>query len=46
MVYLDDPTPLVSTIHARGDHCNLIVRPTNLEDVFLAMTGTTLEGGA
>jgi lipooligosaccharide transport system ATP-binding protein len=58
MVYLDDPTLLVSAIHARGtaigkagggapgEACNLIVRPTNLEDVFLAMTGATLEGGA
>ena len=46
MLYLDDPTALVSAIHARGDRCNLIVRPTNLEDVFLAMTGTRLEGGA
>ena len=44
MLYLDDATPLVSAIHARGDRCNLIVRPTNLEDVFLAMTGATLEG--
>jgi lipooligosaccharide transport system ATP-binding protein len=46
MLYLDDASALVSAIHARGDRCNLIVRPTNLEDVFLAMTGTTLEGNA
>ena len=46
MLYLDDATPLVSAMHARGDRCNLIVRPTNLEDVFLAMTGTTLEANA
>jgi len=46
MLYLDDASPLVSAIHARGDRCNLIVRPTNLEDVFLAMTGATLEGSA
>jgi lipooligosaccharide transport system ATP-binding protein len=46
MLYLDDASPLVSAIHARGDRCNLMVRPTNLEDVFLAMTGTTLEGSA
>jgi lipooligosaccharide transport system ATP-binding protein len=44
MIYLNDATPLVNTIHARGDRCNLIVRPTNLEDVFLAITGATLEG--
>jgi lipooligosaccharide transport system ATP-binding protein len=46
MIYLNDATPLVNALHARGDHCGLIVRPTNLEDVFLAMTGTTLEGSA
>jgi lipooligosaccharide transport system ATP-binding protein len=46
ILYLDDASPLVSAIHARGDRCNLIVRPTNLEDVFLSMTGTMLEGGA
>src|SRR5512143_95538 len=40
MLYLDDASPLVSALHARGDRCKLIVRPTNLEDVFLAMTGT------
>jgi len=27
-----------------GDHRQLVVRPTNLEDVFLAVTGTSLEG--
>ncbi|HVO24763.1 MAG TPA: ABC transporter ATP-binding protein [Candidatus Margulisiibacteriota bacterium] len=46
MIYLNDATPLVNALHERGDHCGLIVRPTNLEDVFLAMTGTTLEAGA
>ncbi len=48
MVYLDDASALVNQIHAhdRGDRRALIVRPTNLEDVFLAMTGTTLESGS
>jgi lipooligosaccharide transport system ATP-binding protein len=46
MVFLDDAAALVTHAHARGNRCDLIVRPTNLEDVFLAMTGTTLEGGS
>ena len=48
MIFLDDATAVVNEIHAhdRGDRRNLVVRPTNLEDVFLAMTGTTLEGGS
>ena len=48
MIFLDDAAELVTRIHAhdRGDRRTLVVRPTNLEDVFLAMTGTTLEGGS
>ncbi|MGD9763730.1 MAG: ABC transporter ATP-binding protein [Candidatus Binatia bacterium] len=48
VVYLDDPTPVVERLHHRDpqDQRSLIVRPTNLEDVFLRLTGTTLEGGA
>jgi len=48
MIFLDDATALVNRIHAHdhGERRDLIVRPTNLEDVFLAMTGTTLEGGS
>jgi len=48
MLYADDATPLVQWIHERdgGDRRPLIVRPTNLEDVFLQVTGTDLEGGA
>ena len=34
MLYLDD-----------GNRRTLVVRPTNLEDVFLSLTGTALEGG-
>jgi len=48
MLYVDDATPLVDHIrrHDHGDRRVLIVRPTNLEDVFLALTGTHLEGDA
>ena len=48
MIFLDDATALVNRIHAHdhGDRRDLIVRPTNLEDVFLAMTGAKLEGGS
>jgi lipooligosaccharide transport system ATP-binding protein len=43
--YLEDAAPLVETIRRsnHGDHRPLVVRPTNLEDVFLALTGTSLE---
>jgi lipooligosaccharide transport system ATP-binding protein len=48
MLYVDDARPLVEHIRRqdRGDRRALVVRPTNLEDVFLALTGATLEGGA
>ena len=48
IVYLDDPTPLVERLHQRDpdDQRALIVRPSNLEDVFLRLTGDKLEGGA
>jgi lipooligosaccharide transport system ATP-binding protein len=47
MFYLDDATPLIEHIRDRdrGDRRPFIVRPTNLEDVFIALTGTSLEGG-
>ena len=47
MIYLEDATPLIEHVrrHDRGDRRALVVRPTNLEDVFLALTGTSLEGG-
>jgi lipooligosaccharide transport system ATP-binding protein len=46
MLYLDNPTQLIERIrqHDRGDRRPIIVRPTNLEDVFLSLTGTRLEG--
>lgn len=46
MIYLDDATPLINHIRHcdQGDRRALVVRPTNLEDVFLALTGTSLEG--
>jgi len=48
MVYLDDATPLIDHIRDQdqGDRRTLVVRPTNLEDVFLRLTGTSLEGGS
>jgi lipooligosaccharide transport system ATP-binding protein len=46
MLYVDDAAPLVDRIHQRdpGNRRTLVVRPTNLEDVFLRLTGTSLEG--
>lgn len=46
MLYLDDAARLIEHIrrHDPGDRRPVIVRPTNLEDVFLALTGTSLEG--
>jgi lipooligosaccharide transport system ATP-binding protein len=43
--YLDNAAPLIDRIrlHDRETHRPLVVRPTNLEDVFLALTGTSLE---
>jgi lipooligosaccharide transport system ATP-binding protein len=43
--YLEDAASLVETIRRsdHGGHRPLVVRPTNLEDVFLALTGTSLE---
>jgi lipooligosaccharide transport system ATP-binding protein len=48
MFYLDDAAPLIEHIRDRdrGDRRPFIVRPTNLEDVFISLTGTRLEGGA
>jgi lipooligosaccharide transport system ATP-binding protein len=46
MLYLDRATGLIEHIRRsdRGDRRALVVRPTNLEDVFLSLTGTSLEG--
>jgi hypothetical protein len=48
MLYVDDETGLIERIRGydRGDRRSIIVRPTNLEDVFLALTGASLEGGS
>ncbi|HSK29928.1 MAG TPA: ABC transporter ATP-binding protein [Candidatus Limnocylindria bacterium] len=46
MVYLDDAPGLIEQIrrHDGGDRRPIIVRPTNLEDVYLSLTGASLEG--
>jgi lipooligosaccharide transport system ATP-binding protein len=48
ILYVDDPTPLIERIrhHDQGDLRKILVRPTNLEDVFLSLTGTSLEGNS
>ena len=48
MLYTDDSTALVERIRRAdgGDRRPFVVRPTNLEDVFLSITGTTLREGA
>ncbi|MFQ5850043.1 MAG: ABC transporter ATP-binding protein [Candidatus Binatia bacterium] len=45
VIYLDDGTSLIDYMRRRdqGDRRAFVVRPTNLEDVFLALTGTSLE---
>jgi len=45
--YADDAAPLVAAFGRadHGDRRRLVVRPANLEDVFLALTGASLEGG-
>jgi lipooligosaccharide transport system ATP-binding protein len=46
MLHLEDPTLVIAHIRGRdhGDRRPIVVRPTNLEDVFLSLTGTSLEG--
>jgi len=47
MLYADDATALLETVRRGEPGAHLVaVRPTNLEDVFLALTGTKLEAGA
>ena len=48
MIYSNDPSQIVSWIQGRdgGERRKLVVRPSNLEDVFLLLTGTSLEEGA
>jgi lipooligosaccharide transport system ATP-binding protein len=47
ILHVDDATALVEHIHARTNvqQRQLVVRPTTLEDVYLALTGTSLEAG-
>jgi len=47
VIYLEDVAALVAHIRQcdGGDRRHLTVRQTNLEDVFLALTGTSLEEG-
>jgi lipooligosaccharide transport system ATP-binding protein len=51
MLFCDDAGKLLERVRHRAmlrgdDHLAVVVRPTNLEDVFLARTGTRLEHGA
>ncbi len=50
-LYVEDAAALLAALRqrrggVRGEHLGAVVRPTNLEDVFLRITGTRLEGGA
>jgi lipooligosaccharide transport system ATP-binding protein len=47
MLFAKDATALLEAVRRAEPDAQLVaVRPTNLEDVFLALTGTKLEGGA
>lgn len=47
IVYLSDAAPLLERVHERlGGSVRPIVRPTNLEDVFLALTGVRIDEAA
>ena len=48
MLFTDDSTALVERIHQAdgGERRPFVVRPANLEDVFLSITGTGLREGA
>ena len=50
-LYVEDAGALLAALRqhrggGRSEHLVAVVRPTNLEDVFLRITGTRLEGGA
>src|SRR5262245_1810345 len=50
-LYVDDAAALLAELRRRrggstSEQMGAVVRPTNLEDVFLRITGTRLEGGA
>jgi len=48
MIYVDAAADLIDQLRARDwlDRREVIVRPTNLEDVYLSLTGTSLEGSS
>jgi ABC-type multidrug transport system ATPase subunit len=48
ILHLDDAAALIDHVKSRSDvhRRQLVVRPTTLEDVYLALAGTTLEAGA
>ncbi len=46
LVYGADVSPLVQRLHQLDPLRPFVMRPANLEDVFLAQTGTRLEAGA
>src|SRR5690606_27102707 len=49
VLFVPDAAALLERLRhqgAAGDPRGVVVRPANLEDVFLALTGTALEGGA
>jgi hypothetical protein len=45
MLYVNDATGLIEHVrrHDEGDRRPIIARPTNLEDVYLLLTGLSLE---
>jgi lipooligosaccharide transport system ATP-binding protein len=47
-VYVDDAADLIDHVrrHDYGDRRPMIARPTNLEDVYLLLTGVSLEGNS
>jgi lipooligosaccharide transport system ATP-binding protein len=47
LLYAKDATALLESVRSGEPEAHLVaIRPTNLEDVFLALTGTKLEGDA
>jgi lipooligosaccharide transport system ATP-binding protein len=48
MIYVHEAVHLIDRLRARDwlDRRTVIVRPTNLEDVYLSLTGTSLEGNS
>ncbi len=48
MIFSDDAQPVIAAVRAMdgGGSRPLVVRPTNLEDVFLLLTGARMENGA